>query len=188
MSRYQLATFVLRASIAVTASAAICPNAQYEFWILPPGGSWSLQRGYGVASWTWNTAGLATGTYQFGVWVKQGGSAAAYDAYFITTYHLGFSGCTSSTLNASPAGPQPAGTQMSVAAGVSGCPSPLYEFWLLPAGSSTWRVILAYGTFSSITWGTTGLAPGPYRMGVWTKQANSPNSYDAYSILTIWID
>jgi hypothetical protein len=47
-----------------------------------------MQRPYGGASWSWSTAGLASGTYQVGVWARQAGSTNSYDAYFIGTYTL----------------------------------------------------------------------------------------------------
>jgi hypothetical protein len=48
-----------------------------------------MARAYGAAAWTWNTTGLATGSYQVGVWARQTGSTSAHDAYFIGTFELG---------------------------------------------------------------------------------------------------
>jgi hypothetical protein len=71
-------------TITVTASAAGCPNPQYEFWILAPGSSnWQLVQGYSTsATFSWNTAGKPAGTYRYSVWARDAGSAAAYDTYF----------------------------------------------------------------------------------------------------------
>ncbi|HEY6114961.1 MAG TPA: hypothetical protein VI172_03295 [Candidatus Dormibacteraeota bacterium] len=74
--------------LTVTAGSSRCGTPQYEFWLLAPGGAWTMQRPYGGASWSWSTAGLASGTYQVGVWARQAGSTNSYDAYFIGTYTL----------------------------------------------------------------------------------------------------
>jgi len=56
------------ATLTFTPQQTGCAN-QYQFWILPPGGSWQVVQAYGVgATWTWNTAGYPTGTYEVGVW------------------------------------------------------------------------------------------------------------------------
>jgi len=76
------------AGLTVTAGSSRCGTPQYQFWLLAPGGAWTMQRPYGGASWSWSTAGLASGTYQVGVWARQAGSTNSYDAYFIGTYTL----------------------------------------------------------------------------------------------------
>ena len=41
-----------------------------------------MLQGYGAGSTvTWNTTGLAPGTYLFDVWVRQSGSTAQYEAH-----------------------------------------------------------------------------------------------------------
>ena len=58
-------------------------NYEYYFTVRNPNtGTWSVGQAYsGISSWTWNTAGLATGTYTVQVWVRNVGSQAAYEAY-----------------------------------------------------------------------------------------------------------
>ena len=69
-------------TVTITSSASGCPNPQYEFWILPPGDSWTVVRGYSASSsFSWNTGGLAAGNYRYSVWVRDVGSGAAYDTY-----------------------------------------------------------------------------------------------------------
>jgi hypothetical protein len=75
-------------AIAMSATSSRCGSAQYQFWVQTPAGSWSVSQPYGGAAWTWNTAGLAPGTYQVGVWARQSGSTSSYDSYFIRTYQL----------------------------------------------------------------------------------------------------
>ena len=49
----------------------------------PPAGSWQIVQDYGaLATYTWNTAGAAAGTYRYSVWVRDASSLAGYDTYF----------------------------------------------------------------------------------------------------------
>jgi hypothetical protein len=169
------------ASIPFTASS--CASAQFRFWLMPKGGSWTMQRDYGAASWTWNTAGLAPGTYQVGVWARQPGSANAYDAYGITTFALGTATCISAGLTPNLVPPQAPTATVTFTASSNGCTTPLYQFWLLPPGGS-WTVKQGYSSSSTFTWNTTGYPGGTYQVGVWAKAASSSNSYDAFFIST----
>jgi hypothetical protein len=72
--------------VTITAVASGCPNPRYQFWILPPGGSWTIAQPYSsTAAYNWNTTGLAAGTYSYSVWVRDASSAASYDSFFPST-------------------------------------------------------------------------------------------------------
>src|SRR5207247_2166429 len=72
-------------TLALAASSTSCSNPQYEFWLKRGDGTWGVQQGRGSSAFAWNTSGMAPGAYQLGVWARQSGSAASYDAYAITT-------------------------------------------------------------------------------------------------------
>jgi len=56
-------------------------HGEYKFWLRAPGASsFSVLRDYGAAAFTWNTTGLASGIYTFGVWARTVGSSAVVDA------------------------------------------------------------------------------------------------------------
>lgn len=76
--------------VQFTATGGGCSTPQYAFWVKAPGGSWRLAQAYGSsATFSWNTAGLAAGTYQVAVWVReQGSGTATYDAGAGGTYSL----------------------------------------------------------------------------------------------------
>ena len=64
-----------------TAAAIGCSNAnpQYEFWMLK-GSTWVVVQAWSTgATWTWDTTGLAPGTYHFGVWVRDAASQGVHD-------------------------------------------------------------------------------------------------------------
>jgi hypothetical protein len=165
-------------TVTFTASATGCGSAQYEFWLLGPAG-WTVQRDYGSGpSWTWNTTGLAPGTYQVGVWARSAGSPAAYDSFFIGTYQLAAAACTSAALSASPSSPQAAGTQVTFSATSAGCVSARYEFWGRPPGGQ-WILLQPASSAATYTWNTTGSPSGTYNFAVWATATG--NDYDTYT-------
>jgi spore germination protein YaaH len=166
--------------VTISASASGCPNARYEFWILSPGGSWTIAQGYSSsATFNWNTNPHA-GTYSYSVWVRDVSSSAAYDAFVPgTVYTLTTTPCTSVTASAAPTSPQAHGTTITITASASGCTNPRYEFWLLAPGGS-WTIVQAYSGNASFSWNTTGLPAGTYRYSVWVRDASSAAAYDAY--------
>jgi hypothetical protein len=190
-------------TITFTASASGCPNALYQFWILAPGSTtWTIAQAYSsTATFNWSTAGKAAGAYLYTVWVRDAGSAGSnsnnlgtFDAFFPATTYTLSSPCTAVTESTAPVSPSVHGTTIVFTAGASGCSNPLYEFWILAPGSTTWTVAQAYSSNSTFTWNTTGKAPGTYRYTVWVRDAGSPGtsgnnlgSFDAYFTSTAYV-
>ena len=175
-------------TVTLTGSASGCPNPLYEFWTLAPGSStWTLAKAYSSsATLAWNTTGLAIGTYRFSIWARDASSPGAidttlgsFDAFVPgTAYTLGSTPCSSVTSSATPPSPSAAGTAVTFTGSASGCPdpNPLYQFWVLAPGSSTWTVAQAYSTSAIFDWNTTGKAAGSYYISVWVRDASSPGS------------
>jgi spore germination protein YaaH len=174
--------------VTVTGVAAGCTNAnpQYEFWMLAQGSStWRIvQRYSSSASFQWNSTGALAGTEQFGVWVRDAGSTAAYDAYTGIPYTVKTPSCASVTVSAAPSSPSAHGTgvQVTFTGVAAGCTNanPQYEFWMLAQGSSTWQLVRAYSTSASFVWNTNGAPAGTERFGVWVRDSNSSAVYDAF--------
>jgi hypothetical protein len=176
----------LGASIVFTGTATVCPGPQFRYWVLAPGGSWTMQRDYGPAGWTWNTTGLAEGTYEIGVWARQAGSANTYDAFAITSFALGVDTCIAASLSPSVAPPQARGAVITFTASSTGCSSPQYEFWLLPPGGS-WTQVRAYRTGTTWAFDSSLYSAGNFQVGVWARQIDSSSRYDAFFVSTYWI-
>src|SRR6266566_3511578 len=166
-------------AVTISATAAGCPNPRFQFWIQPPGGSWAVAQAYSNSSiFNWNTSG--SGVYHYSVWVRDASSSSSYDAYFPgTAYTVTSTACTAVSASASPASPQTAGTAVTISAASSGCPHPLYQFWIQPPGGA-WAVAQAYSGSATFSWNTTGRPAGVYHYSVWVRDAASANSYDAY--------
>jgi len=172
--------------ITVTASASGCPNPLYEFWVLAPGASlYTLGQGYSTSPmFNWNTTSKATGTYRFSIWVRDASSAGTYgissntyDAYNANLYYTLIANCPAVNVSASPASSATVGTPITVTASASGCPNPLYEFWVLAPGASLYTLAQPYSTNGVFNWNTSGKATGTYRFSVWVRDASSPGTY-----------
>ncbi len=166
------------AAIVLTGSATCLGTPQYRFWMRSPGGAWGVVQDYGAAStFSWNTTGKAVGGYGLEVDVRNSGSAATYESAGNLMFNLD-PPCGRSTLSTSPVSPQGTGAVVSVTATTSGCPSPLYRFWIQPPGGA-WAVVQPYGSAATYAWKTAGLAPGTYRLEVDVRDQSSQVAYDA---------
>ncbi len=66
-------------TILLTGGATCAGPAQYRFWVRAPGGAWTIVQDYSAtATFSWNTAGKAAGTYGLEVDVRDQGSTASY--------------------------------------------------------------------------------------------------------------
>jgi hypothetical protein len=171
-------------AVTVTGVASGCPHPQYQFWFLAPGSStWANFGGYfSSAALNWNTAGFA-GTYRLSVWVRDASSSGAscnslgcLDAFTALAYTVTSTACTSVTASAAPVSPSVHGTAITFTGVASGCPNPLYEFWILAPGSSTWTVAQGFSANATFNWTTTGLPAGAYRFSVWVIDSSSSGS------------
>jgi len=185
--------------VTITGSASGCPNPLYEFWIFTPGASsWTVAQAYSTsASFNWTTTGKPAGIYRFSVWVHDASSTGIYsnslgiyDAFNAGQFFTITPGCTAVIVSASPSSSATVGTAVTINANASGClnPNPLYEFWMLTPGSSTWQLVQPYSTSATFTWNTAGKSAGTYRFSVWVHDAsnsgvvtNSLGSYDAFN-------
>ncbi len=95
-------------AVTFTANGTCSSTGEYKFWMLPPGGPWTVVRDWSMNNtFNWTTSGLAGGTYQIEVWARTTGSTDTYQAYVDTVFQLN-SGPP--TLSASPTSTGPGGT------------------------------------------------------------------------------
>ncbi|HEX2680152.1 MAG TPA: hypothetical protein VHQ03_02550, partial [Candidatus Dormibacteraeota bacterium] len=175
------------APVSINAAAAGCPHPLYQFWTLAPGAtSWQVAQPYSTtASLPWQTTGLSPGTYQVAVWAKDSTSNGAYgnafgrwDAFNSLPYTLVSPICTALHLSAAP--PSPAGVGSPVVFTANGtCPdaNPVYQFWTLAPGATSWTNVQPYSTTNTFSWSTVGKTPAGYQVAVWVRDASSPGAY-----------
>ena len=175
-------------TVTFTASSSGCSHPLYQFWIRPPGGTWQVTQPYSAsATYSWNTAGLQPGTYLYTVWARDASSTGTQcsslgcnDAYFpAPSYVLNLQPCASVNDVASPASPSVHGTTVTFTATASGCPHPLYQFWIRPPGGS-WQVMQSYSPSATFTWNTGSSAAGAYLYTVWARDASSTGTACSY--------
>lgn len=167
---------------------ANCDTTQYKWWVRDPAGHWTVVKDYSsTATYAWATNTRTAGTYQLGVWVRQGGSTASYQAYSFITFTLinapTYFVCNFVNVLPGMASPEPPGTSIYFTAVSGGCTLPNFQFWVLPPGG-TWTIVQPYGPTDQYVWDTTGLSPGPWQIGVWLRQAGSTASYQAFAFIT----
>lgn len=178
-------------TVTLQASSTTCISPQYRYLVLAPGTStWVYKTGYTTsATYVWNTVGAQVGVWQIGIWARESGSTARYNAYAIRTFIIGWQFCAGVVINAIPLSPQTADTPVTLTAVAIGCPTPTFKFWMMAPGSSTWVPLGNYLNPLSMTQALTfsQVVPGPYRWAVWVRELGSPHKYDTYAMLTYWL-
>jgi len=151
---------------------------QYQFWRFKQGTGWTMVQDYSsLNAFSWTPQAVDAGTYALQVWVRQTGSAAAYDAwrgtdYFVVNPHPA-AAVTSFTQTPSP--PTTVGTPITWSVTAAGGTQPLqYKFWLYSSGA--WTVLQEYSMLSNVTW--TPASPGMYAVQVWVRSSGSTATYD----------
>jgi hypothetical protein len=175
-------------TLTATATGANCVSPQYRFWVMPPGGAWTMVRDYsGTNTFSW-TAPAGLGTYYLGVHARALASTAPFESTASIPYTVTPQNCTSVNLSATPASPQPSGTQVTLTATSSGCPTPYYEFWARWQGSSAWQVLRGYTTSNTYVWNSTGALTGTENFGVWACYADCGSTLDVYTSITFTVN
>ena len=184
-----LPTSVIQASgthVTITGIANNCvnPAPQFEFWARWSGSpTWVLLQGYSTkATYDWDSNGALPGTENFGVWVRDSGSPAAYDQLASTQVTVIPATCPTVTINAVPTTVvHGVGTHVTITANATGCngAGPFYAFWMRVGTDPKWVLIRGYQTIATYDWNSTGAAAGTVYFGVWAKDGHSSNSYDA---------
>jgi hypothetical protein len=176
--------------VTLTALAAGCPNPRYQFWMLAAGTTtWQIVQGYSAgATYTWNSTGALSGSEQFGVWVRDAGSGAAYDTYMSIPYAVTAS-CGTLTASATPATVvHGTGAHVTITAVATGCStSARYQFWMRPASETNWQLVQGYSTSATYDWNTTGAAAGTVYFGVWVRDASNSAAYDKTVSLSVTV-
>ncbi|HEX9364140.1 MAG TPA: glycosyl hydrolase family 18 protein, partial [Candidatus Dormibacteraeota bacterium] len=152
--------------VQLTGGSSACANPRYEFWMLPPGGTWRIVQGYSsAATYTWSTTGLRPGIYRFSVWARDANSRGpngtapnTYDSFAALDYALTTSPCSGVEVSAQPPSGV-VGNAVTITGSATGCPNPRYQFWLLPPGGS-WSIVQPYSTQTTFTWNTNNRVPG----------------------------
>ena len=177
------------ASITWTCSA-IDPEGDpilYRFWLQAGSGAWVVTQDWSSSnSWSWSPN--VAGTYNVGVWVRDGkhASSTGYDArlivngYSITVQVPSNGPPTVSGLTSDKVSPQPVSTTITwtcSATDPEGDPMQ-YRFWLQTGSGVPWIVTQDWSSLNTWTW--TPTAPGTYNVGCWVRDGKhaGPSGFD----------
>lgn len=128
---------------------------------------------------TWDTSGLASGTYNLLVYIRAAGNASTYEGVAYANYQLG-AVCNTATIATAPASPQQPGTSITLTgAAACGGSTPEYRFSYRGPSDTSYQEIRPYGTPANANWNTTGLAPGAYTLMVQARVAGNSSGAEA---------
>jgi hypothetical protein len=169
-------------TLTAAATGPNCVSPQYQYWVMPPSGSWTMLQDYSASStFTWTTP-TANGNYYLGVHAKALASTAPFESVASIPYTVTPPHCASVTLSANPASGQPSGTPVTFTAAAAGCPNATYEFWARWQGYSSWQLLQGYSSNATYVWNSTGALTGTEYFGVWVCGAScTPSTYDTYT-------
>lgn len=141
-------------------------SAQYRFAYGAPGSSTLVDIGtWSTTPVTWNTTGLASGTYTIFAYIRGIGNSSTYEATAQGSADLGKRCYSVSAINTTPASPATVGTTVSLAATAlcSSGASPEFRYYYRAPGSST-SVPIGNWSTGPVAWNTTGMAEGGYTL------------------------
>jgi len=163
----------------------------YRFWLQAGSGAWVVTQDWSSSnSWSWSPN--VAGTYNVGVWVRDGkhASSTGYDARLIVNGYSITSAPpngppTVSSLTPDRASPQQVGTVITwtcSATDLEGDPIQ-YRFWLQTGPGIPWVVTQDWS--SSNAWSWTPNTPGTYNVGCWVRDGKhaGPTSFDDRKIV-----
>ncbi|MBT4197914.1 hypothetical protein [Desulfobacula sp.] len=150
---------------------------EYEFRV-KSGDTWSVVQDYSSTStWQWDTVEAAAGTYYVGVYARNAGSTARYEAVGNMKFGL-VELLTGVTFISDLSSPQVIGSAINfTAVGVGGTGDYEYEFRV--KSGDTWSVVQDYSSTSTWQWDTAEAAAGTYYVGVYARNEGSTARYEA---------
>ncbi len=155
-------------TLTATATGGTAPY-QFKWWVWN-GSAWTVAREWGTGNTlTWTPP--APGNYEVHAWVRNNGvTADTWQAWGRLTYTVTAAPTASlptmSSVTATQASPQVAGTPLTLTATATGGTAPYQFKWWVWNGSA-WTVAREWGTGNTLTW--TPTVPGAYEVHAWVR-------------------
>lgn len=172
-------------SIQVTASCNVSQTAQYRIrYRLKGAKTWTVLRGWGGPSFTWNTVGFATGLYELRVETRAIGVYPGVESAQIVDYAIG-DYCTGATLTSLDPTPQPIGeiADFHATATCLNGKVPEFQYLLRHQGETAFTVAQDWGSSSDFAWDTNGEPVGVHRVQVRVRGVGSASPYEVKQAL-----
>lgn len=168
----------INTKVTLTAQATGGSTKLYKYNVFD-GKTWTVLRDYSSDP-TFNWTPEKTGKYKFSVHVKEDGSTASYNDYYVFYYDVSNSIQISDIIY--PTEVHSVNKPINLDANATGTQT-LYKFWVEENGQ--WNVVKDYSTASTATW--TPKRSGTYKFSLHVKDQNSKNEYDDYKGFTITV-
>ena len=132
--------------------------------------TWALAQGFSpLASWTWNTATVPAGSYEFRVLARNAGGGGAETISPTVGFVLNIGSVTLSTNLASPQG---VGASIVFTGAATGGTGPFeFRFEGRAVGSPTWALAQGFSPLDNWTWNTATVPAGNYEFRVLARTA-----------------
>lgn len=176
-------------TVTLMASADCTGSPEYQYWMQAPGADWVMIQPYTTTgNYAWATSGLAAGSYNLGVRVRNQGSSAPYETFASSGFVLTtFQPCTGGALTTNPGSPESAGTAVTLTGSANCDGAPEYEFWVQPPGGD-WGIVQPFSPSGIYFWDSTGLTAGDYGLGVWVRNQGSLAPYETFQSTLYTLD
>jgi Divergent InlB B-repeat domain len=162
-----------------TATGGTAPY-QHKWWV-EKDGTWTIGQTWSTSNtFAWTPA--TPGSYHIQVWTRSSGMTAdagqGYKTLVYTVTGNGLTPLTVTSVTASAANPQPAGTPITFTARALGGSTPYqYKWWVYDW--TTWTLARNWATGSTFSW--TPPSPGNYLIQVWARNSGtSTDTWEAY--------
>jgi streptogramin lyase len=168
-------------TVTLTGSASSCNLPLFRWWVRDPAAVWHMVKDYSTDT-TYPWTPTSPGTYLVGVWARQAGSTASYEAYSFVTFEVmpptATTPCTSVNLISSAGAGSPSpGSSINFSATAAGCDGPNYRFFVAtPGGAFVEKQ--PFSTNAVFAWDSTGLPEGNYQVAVLVRHAGASASYE----------
>jgi hypothetical protein len=155
---------------------------QFQFWVQPVGGPFTLLCAYSSSNtcpWTPSVAG----DYFVFVWARSTGSSAIFEADALVAFQVvtTCSPVTAVSLTPDKPSPQPVLTTIVWTAGATGGCSPQFQFWVQPVGGLL-QLRQPYGSSNTFAW--TPSVAGDYFVFVWARSSGSSAIFEADRVIS----
>jgi len=169
-----------------TASSACTATAEYRFWFRNPNtNTWTMTQDWSTSNtYSWDTTGLPTGSWDMQVWVRDV-PGANYQAYYGRPFELtATAACTSESTTATP-NPVVKGNTVTFANSAGTCPSPEFLVYHLAPGG-TYQLDSGYSAANSTyLWDTTSAVTGTHYFQIRARSQGSSAAFQAYSTIPV---
>ena len=88
--------------------------------------------------------------------------------------------CGTAQLTSSPASPRPYGTTVQFTATSTGCPNPLYQFWVQLPGQTAWNLGQDYSSSATFSWSASAQVFGRHYFMALARDASSAGDHTDY--------